>query len=132
MLYGSCDGSYQFGVACAIDLIKGITHCLMSFTHGWVVNNHPVISDPELFTPPPLLIFLTFTLSHSLGAGGPDTWYFTEEVTEINWERDLKSIFVLISPPPPLSSQIDSFACFALIIIFGKVFSKCAQNEYEY
>lgn len=34
MLFVSFDGSYQFGVACAIDLIKGIMHCLMSFTHG--------------------------------------------------------------------------------------------------
>lgn len=69
MLYVSFDERYQFEVACAIDLIKGITHCLMSFTHGWVGNNHPGISDPELvFTPPPPLIFLTFSLSHSLGA----------------------------------------------------------------
>lgn len=34
MLYVRFNGGYQFGVACAIDLIKGIMHCLMSFTHG--------------------------------------------------------------------------------------------------
>lgn len=40
---------------------------LMSFTHGWMRNNHPLLSDPELFfTPPPPPIFLTFSLSHSL------------------------------------------------------------------
>lgn len=62
-------GRYQFEVACAIDLIKGIMHCLMSFTHGWMRNNHPLLSDPELFftpPPPPPPIFLTFSLSHSL------------------------------------------------------------------
>lgn len=61
----SFDGRYQFGVAFAIDLIKGITHCLMSFTHDWMVNNHPVISDPELFFthPPHFSHFPPFSLS---------------------------------------------------------------------
>lgn len=59
-------GGYHFGVACAIDLIKGIMHCLLSVTHGWMRNNHPLLFDPELFfTPPPPPIFLTFSRSHS-------------------------------------------------------------------
>lgn len=126
MLYGSFDGSYQFGVACAIDLMKGITHCLMSFTHGWVVNNHPGISDPELLCtpPPPLTFLLASPLSHS-PSKGPDTRYFTEEVTEINWDCDLKRVFLFFLPLfTPRSSQIDYFACFALIIILGR----CSVN----
>lgn len=53
MLCVSFDRSYQFGVASAIDLIKGIMHCLMSFTLGWVENNHRVHSDPEFSAQPP-------------------------------------------------------------------------------
>lgn len=46
---------------------KSIMHCLMSVTHGWMRNNHPLLFDPELFfTPPPPPIFLTFSRSHSL------------------------------------------------------------------
>ncbi len=112
MLYVSFDGRYQFEVACAIDLIKGIMHCLMSFTHGWVVNNHPVISDPELFfTPPPPLIFLIFSLSW---CRGPDTHRRGNG-------NQLRPWFLFFYPVP---SQIDSYACFALIIISDK----CSVN----
>lgn len=82
------------------------------------------MSDPELFfTPPPPLIFLTFFLSHSLGAEDPTLGGSQKMVTEINRGRDLKSFFPLFFFPP-LSRQIDSFACFALIIILGK----CSVN----
>lgn len=65
MLCVSFDGSYQFAVTCAIDLIKGIMHCLMSFTHHWLVNNYPVIFDPELLH---TAFCSFFSLSHTLGA----------------------------------------------------------------
>ena len=32
----------------------GIMLCLMSFTHGWVVTNHPVLSGPEILVSPSL------------------------------------------------------------------------------
>lgn len=58
MLCVSFDRSHQFGVAFAIDLIKGIMHCLMSFTLGWVEKNCNTFFDPKLtrfpFFPDPL------------------------------------------------------------------------------
>lgn len=58
MLCVSFDRSHQFGVVFAIDLIKGIMHCLMSFTLGWVEKNCNTFFDPKLtrfpFFPDPL------------------------------------------------------------------------------
>jgi len=47
MLCVSFDRSHRFGVAFAIDLIKGIMHCLMSFTLGWVEKNCSTFFDPK-------------------------------------------------------------------------------------
>lgn len=63
MLCVRFDGSYQSGVTAVIDLIKGIMHCLMSFTLDWVEDNHRVVSDLELLFPLLVLSILSVSLS---------------------------------------------------------------------
>lgn len=62
MLCVRFDGSYQSGVTAVIDLIKGIMHCLMSFTLDWVEDNHRVVSDLELLFPLLVLSILSLSL----------------------------------------------------------------------
>lgn len=64
MLCVRFDGSYQSEVA--IDLIKGIMHCLMSFTLDWVEDNHRVLSDLQLLFPLLVLSILSLSPSFSL------------------------------------------------------------------
>lgn len=49
---GGCSGdnSYQFGVTLAIDLIKKLRHCLMSFPLDWAPSNQAPCQVP----PPPV------------------------------------------------------------------------------
>lgn len=84
MLCVSFDRSYQSGVAFAIDLIKGIMHCLMSFTLGWVKKNYRSDFWPRnlcshlLFisrTPPPLCdLFFFFFLITNKQIDTADQW----------------------------------------------------------
>lgn len=115
MLCVSFDRSYQFGVASTIDLIKGIMHCLMSFTLGWVENNHRVLSDPE---------FRALTLPNP---PCPQRKRPQAQCVHRRWENQWSPLFeklicfVFFFPLYAFFSiQIDSHTWFASISIFHK------------
>lgn len=107
MLCVSFDRSHQFGVAFAIDLIKGIMHCLMSFTLGWVEKNCNTFFDPKFTRSLSFLILLfqqkkELALAHSAniaqitGAFYLETYLFSPLKLILEISSALISIFIRV------------------------------------
>lgn len=111
MLCVSFDRSHQFGVAFAIDLIKGIMHCLMSFTLGWVEKNCSTFVDPKLIHS---LSFLILCPSHPpFPAKKEPALAHSTNIAQITGAFYLETY--LFSPP-----QIDSWDQFCFNFHFHK------------
>ena len=119
----------------------GIMLCLMSFTHGWVVTNHPVLSGPEISVSPSLSLstplvsrFLHFSsirrIRHSVAhpSGNGNQWraLFEKLFVFFSLSFPLSPALSLSRPHFHFRSALKLIPMLVLLLIF--ILCKCSIN----